>query len=262
MYSVASLLLVSAIVLQACGQGDTEKGVPGVIREKIALVESEDAHDRVQGLLSLHGESHGTPMVIKVCIRRLEDSDWLVRTKAASTLGSFGKRGVSAIPALLSSLSDRNPQVVAAAAKALGSFRESIGPKVVPGSKVVPRLVELMSKETDFNPALAYALSLFGVEGRDAVLLVVRRLEEDHDLWECCAALRAFGVPSPRVIQVLRDVAMDANAELYTRMCSIDALGAFGPHALTTANDLLLLKGDDDLSEFASDALKSIRRED
>jgi HEAT repeat protein len=169
----------------------------------------------------------------------MDDSNVLVRQRAAASLAEFGSAAAAAVPALVRTLRDRSGDVSASAAYALGRIAPD-PPTVLPalidalrdGDAAAPDYVVSAIRQLHAEPA---AVPLLGEMLRDADVLVRR---------QAAAALGRIGPRAeaavPQLVAALRD------EQDYIRRQAAFALGQIGPPARSAVAALATSLGDRD----------------
>jgi Protein of unknown function (DUF2961)/HEAT repeats len=146
-------------------------------------------------------------------ITALSDSSAEIRSAACGALAQIGPKAATAVTALAKSLSDSSPHVRDVAAVAL----RSMGPAAAPAA---PQLARALSDPVDFVRApVADALGAIGPPAKDAVPGLTQRLLEKHEegfvLTSVASALGDIGSPDalPALKQVLEMRRVGAAAE-------------------------------------------------
>jgi HEAT repeat protein len=176
-----------------------------------------------------------------------KDDDPSVRKIAAQTLGSYGSRAESAVPALIGALSDAEVDVRGAAALALGRIGKSAKTAAMP-------LADLVVKDgdRDVRCAAALALTRIGRDAKAAVKTATPRLLEackGDDKQVCvyarCALVILEDDPAPHV-KSLAESLSDANADV--RGSAAYVLGELSKRARTAVPALAAALKDSDLA--------------
>ena len=180
-----------------------------------------------------------------------------VRAKAAEELGNAGPADlVSAVPALLTALTDERPEVRQAAAVSLG--------QVPPAqhAKVVPALTDSLN-DTNSNVRHKAALALSKI-GPDAVpaknkFIEMLRSGDSQDAWWACEALGRMGPEASDAVSALM-IQLDSPLR-ENRARAAWTLGRIGPSAAAAAGKLAQLTGDPEMCVrvSAENALRMIR---
>jgi len=175
----------------------------------------------------------GDEQTVPILIQLLNDSEQIVRGRAAEALGQIGEKSEAAVPALLPLLKLKDLTVRGRAAYALGQ----IGNK---NEKVISALISLL-KDADIGvrSSAAEALGNIGSQSEPAVSALIKLLKDKDDgvRGRAAFALGQIGKKSeaavPDLIRLLREP--DENV-----CCSaIDALGQIGEKAQAAVPDLI-----------------------
>lgn len=111
-YAIAGLRLLG---------GAGEATAPGVI----LLTHDKDYRVRLSGVLML-GDCTRSKAATYALIQRLDDSDHMIRARAAEALGKYGRHAIEAIPPLENKIGDTSPYVVSEVRKALQEIRADL----------------------------------------------------------------------------------------------------------------------------------------
>jgi HEAT repeat protein len=159
--------------------------------------------------------------------RLLNDGNHLVRIDAASSIGGLTEWD-AALPTLIASLGDSDPDVRAAAAFAL----DEIG---TPAAPALPALIECLGDENDRAGAgAAYALGAIGEPAVEPPIAAVRD-EDARVRARACKALESVGEPAARAVPALTECLRDGDPKV--RAAAAWALGAIGTGQRRLAGD-------------------------
>lgn len=166
------------------------------------------------------------PAVLAPLLAGLKDKDPQLRAECASALGAT--QAAAVMPALLDALQDGEENVRVPATEALLGFS--------PDDSIIPRLIELLKKEESRSSAAAL-LQHLGVKAAPAVPALLDALkgsdaEERRTFGE---ALGSIGKPA---IAGLLKVVDDAEQDEAVRAAALQALGQMGPAGHDAASAL------------------------
>jgi HEAT repeat protein len=174
-----------------------------------------------------------------------------LRLSAAQILGQIGPRADAAVPALLETLHDADPQVRATAALSLGR----IGTRI---DEVVPALAKMLARPGDRISALKGIFQLRG-KAKDAIPAIVEVMRKDADgeaRWHAAEALAKMGPAAqpalPQLIEALNDEVPAVRSH------AAESLGRIGPEAKSSLPALRGLVNDPD-AEVRAEAGRAIK---
>jgi HEAT repeat protein len=177
-----------------------------------------------------------------------------VRWQAAMILGSLGpSAGQTSVPVLTEALSDRDPQVRAAAAEALGNIGQVAAP-ALPKLYILLRDIDadVRRKAVEALPNISSDTSMIG-------LLIGALSDPTPEVRRSAVtALGALGMPTDRVIGALAHALTDSWAAV--RAAAALALAQIGPPARASRTALLVARRDSNsqVRRVAEDALRRI----
>ncbi len=238
------------------------KGTRGkaAIPALIALLQLDEVSDQIYKALAAMGPEALPPLIAK-----LKDKDSRVRARAAGALQYFGplfggdgyrhRPGEpiwvkSAVPALITALTDENLSVRLMAADSLGAIGSD-------AKDAVPALIEAI-KDHALRRTAVTALSTIGTDASQAVPAIAEMLK-DKSVDARLIAVDALGqiggeneATVPALLSALND---DAVA---VRSRTVFALGQLGSNARSASSALVEAMKDEDLCDEATVALRRI----
>jgi len=179
---------------------------------------------------------------IDLILVSLKDKDPHVRRGAAQALYELKAPPEKVGPALMESLSDADPSVVAHVAESFASL----------GAKAVPRAIDAFKKKETRELAVQ-VLRRIGPDAAPAVPELVEALKDPDVAFrrEVLFTLAAIGPAAKAAVPALVAMLSDTNEELRPAACY--ALGRIGPDAKDAVPELRkALRGEDRLLKFAS----------
>jgi HEAT repeat protein len=164
---------------------------------------------------------------LKKALRKLNGRSAQERASGAAALGAMGKAARSAIPQLVSRLSDGDNGVRCAAAEALGRIDDG-------SPKVVSALGAAVAGKPAVRASAASALAEIGEKAQPALAALVKALPETTDPQARAQVVRALGrigAPDPKQRKVLVDLVraeLSRSAEPDVRFAAAGALVRLG----------------------------------
>ncbi len=191
---------------------------------------------------------------IKLLLANLSSPDDGDRIRAAEALGQIGPPATEAVPALISTLKNRNANVTVTAATALGQIGQG-------GKEVVLALIVVLNDQDGFvRKSAAEALGKFGLEAEEAVPALIAALGDPDPTVsrEAADALGKLGPPASKAVPALITALM--NPHPLVRESAIRALGMIGAAGTKAVPDLINALRDTDVGvrESAADTLGNL----
>lgn len=193
--------------------------------------------------------------------KQLQSADWLDRWQAAYALGTLGKDGAEAIPALVDALKDKDERVQAGAAASLGKIGEPAHAALEQllrngerrqrrwaayalgrtGDLSVAPLLVMASGDSrdDVREKAAESLELLGFTGKDALRVFIKGLKDTNPAVRF-HSVRALGnIADASAVPALIEILDDSNINIRAVAC--EALGKIGPASSKAVPKLIAL---------------------
>ncbi|MHC5539213.1 HEAT repeat domain-containing protein [Singulisphaera rosea] len=194
-------------------------------------------------------------------IDALRDSNWNVRSDAASVLGQGGKKAESAIPALIATLHDRRAMVRVGAMRSLAEITNDGGRG---REEVITALIEALNDQGAFvretaARELALVVKPGDPEADDAISALESRLVDQSPAvrvsasW-CLTRLGHGHVCIPALVAALDD------SETMVRSLAVATLGAVKPATAEAISAVEIRVRDEDNSYIREEAEKALMR--
>lgn len=188
-------------------------------------IASGDQSARIAALESLAKSpacARGFVQRVTQMLRR--DPAFAVRCEAARTLAAFGEHARDSTPELAAALTDDEPLVRVAAARALGKLH-------LYAAAEIPALIRFASADAGNDEAAFQALAKFGEKAAPALPLLIAALQErgvESAIW----AIGTIGAAASDAVPALIDVLRSRKSDDEAREAAAWALGKIGPPAL------------------------------
>ncbi len=179
------------------------------------------------------------------------------RGRAAAIIERIGPAAKEAVPALIRSLTDKNPRTRSEVLLALGA----IGPDAAAATSAISRLLE--DPEIEVGYAACYALGKIGPAAAPTMPELTRCLKAENEFLRMASAwaLAMIDPKSPETAAQAVPVLVEAlNApDAMTRLHAADALGRFGSGGRSAADKLKRLAEEDPHEHVRAAAAESLK---